>query len=70
MTWTLKELLIYHYKNFNSEFLSWLSGNESDQPPTQVQPLALLSGLRIRSCHELWCRLKTWLGSCIALAVA
>ena len=26
-----------------------------------VQSLALLSGLRIQSCHELWCRLQTQL---------
>ena len=27
-----------------------------------VQSLALLSGLRIQRCYELWCRLQTWLG--------
>ena len=37
---------------------------------TQVWSLALLSGLRICSCRELWCRLQTWLGSCDAVAVA
>ena len=26
----------------------------------QVQSLALLSRLRIRHCHELWCRSQTW----------
>ena len=26
---------------------------------TQVRSLALLSGLRIQCCHELWCRLQT-----------
>ena len=31
--------------------------------------LALLSGLRIRHCCELWCRLKTRLGSGFAVAV-
>ena len=36
----------------------------------QVQSLALLSGLRIWYCHELWFRLQTWLGSGIAVAVA
>ena len=36
----------------------------------QVQSLALLSGLRIGRCHELWCRLQMWLGSGIAMAVA
>ena len=33
----------------------------------QVQSLALLSGLRIRCCHKLWCRSQTWLGSRIAV---
>ena len=27
----------------------------------RVRSLALLSRLRIRHCHELWCRSKTWL---------
>ena len=43
------------------------------QPGTmrlQLGPLALLSGLRICRCHELWCRLQTWLRSCVAVAVA
>ena len=35
-----------------------------------VASLASLSGLRSRNCHELWCRSQTWLGSCIAVAVA
>ena len=34
-----------------------------------VQSLALLSGLRIGRCHELWCRLQTRLGSGIAVAL-
>ena len=33
----------------------------------QVQSLALLSGLRIQHCHELWCRSQTWLKSGIAV---
>ena len=36
----------------------------------QVPSLASLSGLRIGSCHELWCRSQTWLGSHAAVAVA
>ena len=35
----------------------------------QVQSLASLSGLRIRCCRELWCRLQTRLRSGIAVAV-
>ena len=35
-----------------------------------VRSLALLSGLRIRRCHELWCGSQTRLGSRIAEALA
>ena len=34
-----------------------------------VGSLASLTGLRIWYCHELWYRLQTWLGSCIAVAL-
>ena len=36
----------------------------------RVRSLALLSGLRIQRCRELWCRLQPQLGSCVAVAVA
>ena len=36
----------------------------------QTRSLALLSGLRIQCCHELWYRLQTWLGSPVAVVVA
>ena len=36
---------------------------------TQVQSLALLNGLRIWRGHELWCRMQTWLGSRVDVAV-
>ena len=36
----------------------------------QVPFLALLSGLTIRHCHELWCGSQTWLRSLVAVAVA
>ena len=35
----------------------------------QVQSLALLSGLRIWHCCELWCRSKMWLRSRVAVDV-
>ena len=35
----------------------------------QVQSLALLTGLRIQHCHDLWCRLQMWLGSSVAVAL-
>ena len=34
-----------------------------------VRSLDSLSGLRIQLCCELWCRLQTWLGACMAVAV-
>ena len=37
---------------------------------TQVRSLAALSGLRVRHCYKLWCRLPVRLGSHIAVAVA
>ena len=51
-------------------FLSWLSGLTTQQVSmrTLVQSLALLSGLRIRHCHELWCRSQMWLRCHIAEA--
>ena len=36
----------------------------------QVRSLASLSGLRIWRCHELWCRLRVWLRSDVAVAQA
>ena len=36
---------------------------------TRGQSLASLSGLRIRHCHELWCRSKTQLGSGVTVVV-
>ena len=33
----------------------------------RVRSLALLSGLRIRRCYELWCRSQTQLRSCVFL---
>ena len=37
---------------------------------TRVLSLALLSGLRIQRCSELWCRWQTWLlGSGVVVAV-
>ena len=49
----------------------WLSelGTQLVSMRTRVRSLASLSGLRIWHCCELWCRLKTWLGSCITVAV-
>ena len=35
----------------------------------QVGSLASLSGLKIRYCHELWCRSQIGFGSCVAVAL-
>ena len=49
----------------------------AQQKRTQLGPMKMrarslvsLSGLRIWHCHKLWCRSKTRLGPCIAVAVA
>ena len=36
----------------------------------RVRSLPLLSGLRIRCCHELWYRLQTRLGASVDVALA
>ena len=53
------------------EFLLWFSGLEIQLVSTRmlVQTLALLC-VRIWHCHKLWCRLQTWLRSCVAMALA
>ena len=35
----------------------------------RVWSFVLLSGLSIWRCHELWCRSRMWLRSCIAMAM-
>ena len=47
----------------------WLMNLTSSIMRTQVRFLALLSGLRIQRCCELWCRLQTGRGSGVAVAV-
>ena len=37
---------------------------------TWLASLALLSGLRVWRCHELWRELPMWLGFCVAVAVS
>ena len=48
------------------KFPSWLSGKKKNKKKTwlvstrtQVQSLASPNGLRIRCCHQLWCRSQT-----------
>ena len=54
------------------EFPSWRSGwrIRLGTPGLRVRSLALLSGLRIRRCCELWCGSRMWLGSQVAVALA
>ena len=35
----------------------------------RVRCLALLSGLRIKRCHKLWCRWQIWLGPSVGMAL-
>ena len=47
----------------------WLTNPTRNHEVVGRSP-ALLSGLRIRHCRELWCRSQTWLGSGVAMALA
>ena len=53
------------------EFPSWHSGSRTrlGTMRLRVRFLALLRGLRIWCCRELWCGLQTRLGSCVAVAL-
>ena len=59
-------------KEAKEEFPTWLSSYRTwlGSMTMWVQSLASISRLGIWHCRELWCRSKTWLGSCIAVAVA
>ena len=54
------------------EFPMWLSGLQTQllSMRMQIRFLALLSGLRIRNCRELWCRSQPRLRSWVAMTVA
>ena len=54
------------------EFPLWLSRLQTWLVSTRMRiwSLASLSGLRVQHFCELWRRLQTWLGSCVAVAVA
>ena len=53
------------------EFPLWFNRLRTLLVSMKIQPrsLALISGLRIQRCRELWCRLQTLLGSGVAVAV-
>ena len=53
------------------EFPSWRSGwrIRLGAMRLRVRSLPLLSGLMIRRCRELWCRLQSQLGSHVAVAL-
>ena len=73
---TLAGLLLQRERNREQEKRYWSSChdpavmNPARTTGRKIQSLTLLSGLRIERCHELWCRSKTRLGSCVAVAVA
>ena len=54
-----------------NEFLLWLSRLRTRLISMRmcVRSLALLSGLWIQCYRVLWCRLQTWLGSGVTVAV-
>ena len=56
---------VTHIKFHHGEFPLWFRGfwTQLVSMRMRVRSLALLSGLRIWHCHELWCKLQTQLGS-------
>ena len=60
------------FTNFWRSCLLWLSELRTQHGVCEdgVQYLALLSGLRIQHCHQLWLRLQMQFRSCITVAVA
>ena len=54
------------------EFPLWLSKLRTQcvSMKRRVRSLASLSELRIRHCHELWCRSQMWLRPGVAVAAA
>ena len=55
----------------SSIMAQWLRNRTRLAPMrTRVPSLALLSGLRVWHCCELWCKSQRWLGSGVAVAVA
>ena len=57
--------LFWEFPLWTSELWTWLVSMS-----TQAQSLALFSELRIWNCWELWCKLQTWLGSHVSVALA
>ena len=64
------ELHYIYLKFFWSSHHGIVEMNLTGNHKVAVRSLASLSGLRIWHCRELWCRLQTRLGSCMAVAVA
>ena len=59
-----------HCAGLGIEPVSWQCRDTADPVALQqFRSLALLSGLRIQRCYELWCRSQMRLGSGIAVAV-
>ena len=48
----------------------WLTNPTRNYEVGRVRSLALLSGLRIQHCRQLWYKLQTLLGSCVAVVLA
>ena len=64
LLWACYKLI---YKNLGVPVVAqWLT-NPTRNHEVWVRSLPLLSGLMIRRCCELWCRLQTQLGSCVGL---
>ena len=69
----MREGEITHLVNINSKYgvpvVAQLLTNPISIHEDVVSIPGLAQWVRIMCCCELWCRLQTWLGSCVAVAV-
>ena len=56
-------------KTFFKKMRSFRCGAAEMNPTRNQEVVALLSGLRIWHCRELWSRSQMWLGSGVAVAL-
>ena len=60
--------LCHKLERLNNDTIGSFHGGAAEVNLTSmVQSLALLCGLRIHGCRELWCRYLAWIPSCCGL---
>ena len=68
-TWRKSKCVLLSKRSQSGEFMEQWKRIQLESMRIRVRSLASLNGLRIRHCHELWCRLQMWPGSHVTVAV-